>query len=79
MFRASGTIGTKRSTCLHHCIGRQLKLREARRRSQPAEARILPPDSWSRDFSNMHLSSSSFSLNLIVNDSYLNTSTAIVQ
>lgn len=79
MFRASGTIGTKRSTCLHHCIERKLKLREARRRREPAEARILSPDSWSRDFSNIHLSSSSFSLNLIVNDNYLNTSIAILQ
>lgn len=78
MFRASGTIGTKRSTCQHHCTGRKLKLKRRGPR-EPAEARILSPDPWSRYFSNIHLSSSSFILNLIVNDNYLNTSIAVVQ
>lgn len=77
MFRASGTIGTKRSTCQHHCIGRKLKLKRQGLR-EPAKARIVSPDPWFRYFPNIHLSSSSFILNLIVNNNYLNTSIAIV-
>lgn len=40
MFRAIGTIGTKKSTCQHHCIGRKLKLMRLGLR-KPAEVRIL--------------------------------------